>query len=167
MRSKCEYEFVGISVRVERLYERCGLYAIIPILSDTPIYVGQGYHGGYTMSHTYRPTKKYFKMPNDVNVECLTIEYAKHTNENFICRLSKNDINSSIDKIKNESIKLDINVDESRCRYLFKERHLSIYHYKKGNMSAKEMKLFDSKQKQFKMPMTLIHIKIKNLFTGD
>ena len=91
IRIKCEYEFVGISVRVERMYERGGLYAIVPILSDSPIFIGEGTKTGQSSSgdsfHA-KMRKKYFRMPNGKRVSCFTEFYERRKGDSFTCDLN-------------------------------------------------------------------------------
>lgn len=172
MRTKCEYEFVGISVRVERMYERGGLYASVPILSDKPYFIGQGTKYGFSSAYTPKHIKKYFRMPNGKKVSCFTGYYEKGDmfNENkttFTCDLNFRGEIKGVGIVNEDSINIDININENRSRYSFRSRKLSIYNYKNGKLSQEEMELFDSKQKQFVMPERPLHIKIKNIFTGE
>ena len=177
LRSKCAYEFAGISVKIWRRYDD-DLYADIPILTDVPMFTSQGHISGCSGSSENRTniikTKKYFRIPNGEKVSCFTEEFEKSNNTHFICRLSQREIKSGVDKIKDQSIHLDIDVEEQLGKYYFRDKRLSQYNYRKGKMIKEDVLLHLSKQGHFKEADRPIHISIleklqnlKKLITGE
>lgn len=155
MRSKCEYEFVGISVRVERMYEKEGKYASVPILSDSPIFIGHGTKTGQSSSgdsfHA-EMRQKYFRMPNGKRVSCFTEFYERRKGDSFTCDLNFREEIEGVNQVVNDNIKLDINIDKEKCLYI-------------PRFSRKVKKSIT--KDYFRMPKTPLHIKIKNIFTGE
>jgi len=178
LKSKCSYEFAGISVKIWRRYDD-DLYADIPILTDVPIFTSQGDRSGCSSSPENRTkiikTKKYFRIPDGEKVSCFTEEFEeKDLTTNFICRLSHREINSSVDEIRDQSIHFDIDVEEQLGEYFFNDKRLSQYNYRKGKMTKEDALLHLSKQGHFKEADRPIHISIleklqnlKKLITGE
>lgn len=170
LRSKCTYEFAGISVRISRIYDDV-LYAQIPILTDVPMLITSGHRTGMTSypwdNTLIKKPKDYFRIPNETKVACFTTFYEYDAHSRFTCRLNHREIHSEVERVEDDSIELDIDVDDNLSRYIFKSKKLSTYNYKKGKLNKEEESLFLSKQGQFKEVPTPAHIKIKKLFIGE
>jgi len=137
LHDKCTSTPVGISVRITRLHEKHGLYADVPIYTDTPIGAKQGSHGGSTVgSHGFKVAyrvealqktgkvaepKKYFKVRSGAKVRCLTEHYEKDTRQkehvSFRCELPYKGNAQWRDEIVDDSIALDIIVDDNKSYY--------------------------------------------------
>jgi len=138
---KCQSTPVGISVRITRLHEKDGLYARVPIYTDTPSLIESGTRGsmsgGGNMKGDYRvealektgdvsEPPKYFRVKDGARVACYTTRYGPHhvyktrTKEslNFRCKLPYKGNAEWRDVIEDDNIHLDIVVDEEKNEYL-------------------------------------------------
>ena len=141
LHDKCTSTPVGISVRITRLHEKHGLYSIVPIFTDTPSSIGSGTRrsmsGGGDMKVAYRvealektgdvaEPPKYFRVRDGAVVRCFTRRYGAHhvyktrTKEMLVyqCELPYKGNAEWRDVIKDDSIRLDIIVDENKSSFL-------------------------------------------------
>jgi len=134
---KCTSTPVGISVHITRLHEKHGLYADVPIYTDMPIGAKAGSHGGSTTgSHGFKVAyrvealqktgdvaepPKYFRVRDRAVVRCLTKHYEKDGSSkehvSFRCELPYKGNAEWRDTIKDDSIRLDIIVDDNKSFY--------------------------------------------------
>ena len=138
---KCQSTPVGISVRITRLHEKDGLYARIPIYTDTPSLIGSGTRGsmsgGGDMKGDYRvealektgdvsEPPKYFRVKDGATVRCFTTRHGAHhvyktrTKErlSYRCELPYKGNAEWREIIEDDSISLDIIIDENKSRFL-------------------------------------------------
>jgi len=141
MIDKCQYTPIGISVRITRRHEKNGLYSEVPIYTDTPIgavagsprsIVGSRSFKGSYRAEALRKTgkvaepKKYFKIRSGAKVRCFTIRYGAHhiyrdpdpERLTFECALPYEGNAQWQDEIVDDSIVLDIVVDENKTEFL-------------------------------------------------
>ena len=132
MIDKCQYTPIGISVRITRRHEKNGLYSEVPIYTDTPIYTSEKSAGGGSFKTDYRvkilkktgkvaEPKKYFKIRSGAKVRCFTKHYEKDGTSKeqivFKCKLPYEGNAQWRDEIVDDSIALDIVVDENKSYY--------------------------------------------------
>jgi len=136
LHDKCTSTPVGISVRITRLHEKHGLYSIVPIFTDTPtgaiegspgVIVGNRSFKGSYRAEALRKTgdvaepPKYFRVRDGAVVRCFTKHYEEDGTSKeqvgFKCELPYKGNAEWRDVIKDDSISLDIIVDENKNYY--------------------------------------------------
>lgn len=134
---KCQSTPVGISVRITRLHEKDGLYARVPIYTDTPLQTTGKSMASGNLKVAYRAEMlkktgdvseppKYFRVKDGARVACYTTRYGPHhvyktrTKESlsFRCKLPYKGNAEWRDVIEDDNIHLDIVVDEEKNEYL-------------------------------------------------
>jgi len=162
LRMRCTYDPIGISLQIRRAHEKHGLYAKVPILTDTPSYIPSAdrgsMSGGWDAAMKYRGEQreklghveeppKYFRIRNGTKIECYTKHYEKDGRSkesvSLHCDLPYKNIDLWQEEIKDDTIKLDVSIDEDKSYYYpplqqirngakghkdtFQEEHLSWY----------------------------------------
>ncbi len=133
LRMRCTYDPIGISLQIRRAHEKHGLYADIPILTDTPSYISSADRGsmggGWNARGMYRGEQrekighveeppKYFRIINGATVKCYTARFKKDriTKEHvrLHCDLPYKNIDLWQEEIKDDNIEFNVVVDENK-----------------------------------------------------
>jgi len=161
IQDRCKSTPIGLSVRITRLHEKHGLYSEVPIYTDTPLHTTEKSTGSGNLKVAYRAEAlrktghvseppKYFRIRDGARVACYTIRYGAHhvyrgeTKERltFRCDLPYKGNAEWRESIKNDTIHLDIIVDENKTMFL--QMH-SINHVtgKKEPFQEEKLNIFD------------------------
>jgi len=165
---KCQSTPVGISVQITRLNEKDGLYARVPIYTDTPLQTTEKSMASGNLKVAYRAEMlkktgdvseppKYFRVKDGARVECYTKHYEKDVKSKehirFRCELPYKGNATWKEIIKDDNIHLDIVVDNNKSYY-----YPTLFKMKNGNKGHTE---------PFQEVKLNIFDKIKQLIQGE
>jgi len=136
IQDRCKSTPIGLSVRITRLHEKHGLYSEVPIYTDTPIGAVEGSRGAVVGDRSFKVAyraealrktgkvsepPKYFRIRDGARVECYTEHYEKDNTSkeriSFRCELSYKGNATWREVIKDDTIHLDIIVDENKSYF--------------------------------------------------